>query len=156
MGIVSVSTTLELAKKYKELYEGASGFQLVFFTAPQRALPSDGYGAATVLATLTDDAQVGVGGTFETPVEGRLVKAVTLTFRGVAVATGTPTWACLCQVGDDLSVVSTTTYRHDFTVGTYEAIPLTDIRRESEIIIAGNEVKLSKMTLLFPASVSEL
>jgi hypothetical protein len=156
MGRVSVSTTKSMAEQYKEDYEGTSGYQLVVFSDPQRADPADGYGAAEVLCVATDDAQVGIGGTFEVPTEGKLVKDTGLTFRGEITTSGTPTWACLCQVGDDLSQASTTAFRHDMTVGTYEDIPLPDIRRESETMISGNEFKVNKLTLLFPESVDDL
>lgn len=156
MGKASVSLVKSLAGKYKENLEGASGYKFVFFTAPQRAEPSDGSGAATLLCTLTDNAQVGIGGTFEVPVEGKLVKDTALIFRGENVATGVATWGCLCEVGDDLSAASTTAYRHDFTVGTYEEIPLKDVRMETTSIVIGSETKLNKVALLLPQSVTDL
>jgi len=156
MGKASVSILKNQAAQYKEDLEGASGYKIVFFTDPQRADPSDGYGAATLLCTMTDDAQVGIGGTFEVPVEGKLVKSTSLVFKGLIGTTGTPTWACLCEVGDDLSAASTTAFRHDFTVGTYEDIPLKDIRRESAVMTSGNYAQLYKINLTFPQSVSDL
>lgn len=156
MGTISESIAKSLAGQYKEDTEGTSGYKVVFFTTPQRAKPSDGYGAATLLCTCTDDAQVGIGGTFEIPVEGKLLKATSLILRGINLATDIPTWACLCEVGDDLSAVNTTAYRHDFTVGTYEDDPLPDIRRETALMTIGNETKLNKVVLIFPKSVSDL
>jgi hypothetical protein len=156
MSRVSVAVTKSLAGQYKGDMEGASGYKVEFFSDPPRADPSDASGAAVKLVTLTDDAQVGIGGTFEVPIEGKLIKATSLILRGTNVATDIPTWACLCEVGDDLSAASATAFRHDFTVGTYEDAPLPDIRRETALITINNETKLNKVILLFPESVSDL
>lgn len=152
MGTISTSIAKGLAEKYKEQLEGASGYKVVIFAGVKRAKTSDGYGAAQIICTLTDDAQVGIGGTFEAPTDGTLYKATSLVFRGVNLISpsAVATWACLCEVGDDLSAISATAFRHDMTVGTYLANPLPDIRMEDTLRVFNNETKLNVINLIFP------
>jgi hypothetical protein len=130
-----------------------SGYCIKIYTSPEPAHPEDSIGAATLLGTITNDAQPGVGLTWEPAAGGVLAKLTSEVWRGIYAAAGDKAWIRICPLSDT-GEASTTIHRIQMSVS--DTPGAADVFFQYIAAAIGAEQKITFCNLVLPESAVSL
>lgn len=126
-----------------------SGYCIKIYTSPEPEHPEDSIGAAVLLGTITNDAQPGVGLTWETAADGVITKLTSEVWRGIYAAAGNKAWCRICPLSDT-GEASTTIHRIQMSISNIPGAADAFVQYIAATI--GAEQKITYCNLTLPES----